>query len=69
MKVSCDSQAPPDKVESTSTAGSSSLTYDATSGLYSYVWKTEPAWAGTCRTLTLTFDDGSVHTALFRFLR
>jgi hypothetical protein len=34
---------------------------------YSYNWKTNPAWAGTCRKFVLTLSDGSTHEALFRF--
>ena len=67
VQVSCDTQAELDEVEVTSAAGSSTLTYDATSGLHNYVWKTEKSWAGTCRRLSLTLDDGSLHQALFRF--
>jgi hypothetical protein len=57
----------PDDVEETSTAGSSSLTYDAASDQYKYVWKTDSAWAGTCRQLTVTLSDGTSHTAKFKF--
>ena len=67
IQVSCDTQAVLDEVEITSAAGGSTLTYDANSGLYHYVWKTEKAWAGTCRMLSLTLDDGSTHQASFRF--
>ena len=42
------------------------LTYDAGSARYHYNWKTQKAWAGQCRTLTLKLADGSVHTAEFR---
>jgi hypothetical protein len=34
---------------------------------YTYVWKTDRAWANTCRQLMLKLSDGSVHTANFRF--
>ena len=50
-----------------STSGSSRLSYDHETGQYHYVWKTENAWAGTCRELTLTLADGSLHHAAFRF--
>ena len=69
VRVACDTQARLDEVESTSTAGSSTLSYDSATGLYTYVWKTDAAWAGTCRKMTLTLDDGSTHSALFRFRR
>lgn len=66
-EISCDTQADLYEVEQTSTAGTSTLTYDTTTGLYQYVWKTDTQWAGTCRRVTLTLDDGSLHQALFRF--
>jgi hypothetical protein len=56
-----------DDIEQTVTAGSSSLTYDPVSGQYSYIWKTNKAWAGTCRQLLVTLDDGTVHKAYFKF--
>jgi hypothetical protein len=31
------------------------------------VWKTDKAWAGTCRQLQLKFIDGSTQTANFNF--
>lgn len=65
----CDGSAPVDEIETTVTAGGSSLSYDPTTGVYSYIWKTEKSWAGTCRSLTLRLTDGSEHTAHFRFTR
>jgi hypothetical protein len=44
-----------------------SLTYDAASDRYKYTWKTESSWKNTCRQLTLTLRDGTVHTAKFKF--
>jgi uncharacterized protein len=58
-----------DAIETTVTAGGSSLSYDATTGQYTYVWKTDKAWAGKCGTLLVKFDDGTTHTALFRFTK
>ena len=67
VQVACTSGAPIAEVEETSTAGSSSLTYDATSDRYHYVWKTESAWANTCRQLNVVLNDGTTHSALFKF--
>jgi uncharacterized repeat protein (TIGR02059 family) len=64
--VACDTSAPLDGIEQTVTAGGSSLTYDAATDTYTYVWKTQKAWTG-CRQLTLTFADGSVQAAIFEF--
>ena len=57
----------PDDIEETVTAGASSLSYDATTDRYNYVWKTDKAWKGTCRKLILKFIDGSTREALFQF--
>ena len=67
--VACDADAVLDPVEETVTAGASSLTYDATTGVYTYTWKTDKAWAGTCRELTVTLSDGTTHTAQFKLTR
>ena len=56
-----------DSIEETVTAGSSTLTYDAGTARYHYVWKTEKAWAGTCRQLQLKFIDGTEKFANFNF--
>jgi hypothetical protein len=37
------------------------------SGLSTYVWKTDKAWAGTCRQLVIWFVDGTVARATFKF--
>jgi hypothetical protein len=65
--ISCDLSAPADDIEQTVTAGASSLSYDATSGQYTYVWKTDRLWVGGCRQLTLKLADGTTHIAVFRF--
>jgi len=67
QQVACESNASLDNIEQTVTAGSSSLAYDATTDQYTYVWKTEKAWAGTCRQLVVILKDGSIHTANFFF--
>jgi hypothetical protein len=65
--MACDATADVDGIEQTVSAGASSLTYDALSDAYSYVWKTDKSWAGTCRQLVLAFADGSVQRANFKF--
>lgn len=56
-----------DDVEETVSAGASTLSYDAASDRYTYVWKTDRAWGNTCRTFTVRFMDGSVKQANFQF--
>lgn len=65
--VACNSSDEANVLVETVTAGGSSLSYDASSDQYVYVWKTDPSWAGTCRQLVVTLNDGSVHRANFRF--
>jgi hypothetical protein len=67
QQIACSSGAPTSEIEQTVTAGGSSLSYDATADQYSYVWKTDKAWKGTCRKLVLKFIDGSTREALFQF--
>jgi len=65
----CDASGGTDAVEVTLTAGSSSLQYDATTDTYTYVWKTNKTWAGTCRQLQVKLVDGSVHAANFKLTK
>lgn len=65
--VNCSTSAPTDAIEQTVTAGSSSLSYDATTGQYTYIWKTDKGWANTCRHFTVRLTDGTDHKALFLF--
>lgn len=65
--IACEGSAEVNGVESTLTAGSSSLGYDAATDTYTYVWKTAKSWAGTCRQLTVKLTDGTEHRANFRF--
>lgn len=65
--VGCDQTGSTDDIEQTVTAGGSSLTYDPGSRTYIYVWKTDKSWTNTCRRLSVTLNDGSVHQAMFKF--
>jgi len=66
-QVACANGAPLDAIQTTVTAGGSSLSYDPTTGQYVYVWKTDKAWAGTCRQLDVQLSDGTSHLADFEF--
>ncbi|HKR21027.1 MAG TPA: PxKF domain-containing protein [Pyrinomonadaceae bacterium] len=65
VSLNCNTNDPGVDVVETLTAGGSSLTFSG--GQYIYVWKTEGSWAGTCRQLVMTLNDGSVHVANFKF--
>jgi hypothetical protein len=64
MVVQCSAGAPENALHPTLTivSGLRSL-----GGSYTYVWKTNTGWAGTCRKFVLTLADGTTHEALFRF--
>lgn len=63
----CDATEPVDAIEQTLTAGNSSLQYDPLTGQYTYVWKTDKTWVGTCRQLVVKLIDGTLHIANFKF--
>jgi N-acetylneuraminic acid mutarotase len=65
-RYTCGS-GPSDAIEQTVTASNSGLQYDPTSNQYTYVWKTDKSWAGTCREFSLGLTDGTSHVALFQF--
>jgi hypothetical protein len=69
QKINCDSSDPIDLIEETVTAGGSSLSYDASINQYNYVWKSDKAWAGSCRQLSVKLIDGTTHVANFKFLK
>ena len=53
--------------ETTTAGGSGGLTYDAATALYTYLWRTDRAWSGSCREFVLRLADGTEHTARFQF--
>jgi len=68
LEIPCgDSTTLFDSIDEIVTAGKSSLSYDTDAGQYIYVWKTEKAWANTCRQLVVKLIDGTYHRANFKF--
>ena len=65
--VSCSSGAVLGAATPAQSAGNVGLQYDATTGEYTYVWKTDRSWSGSCRTLSLSLTDGSTYQARFQF--
>ncbi|WP_221089569.1 PxKF domain-containing protein [Deinococcus aquaedulcis] len=63
MPVSCTTLGALGPAVPTDASGGSDLHYD---GQYGYVWKTEKAWADTCRTVRVTLLDGTALEASFR---
>ena len=62
----CETNQPLDVIEETVTDSGPSLSYDAGTGRYSYVWKTLKTW-NRLPELTLRFRDGSELKAHFKF--
>jgi predicted extracellular nuclease len=48
-------------------ASNAPFQYDAASDTYTFVWKTQSAWAGWCGTLAVALDDGQTYTLAVRF--
>ncbi len=69
VAIGCGNAAPTDDVAvvPTDTPGKSGLSYSARDRQYTYVWKTQKSWSGTCRRLTVTLTDGTAHVANFKF--
>ena len=67
--IACTPGNPTDNVTEVVTAGSSGLQFDPITLTYTFVWKTDKAFANTCRELQITLTDGSVHKARFQFSR
>jgi hypothetical protein len=66
-QVDCGSDAPIGSATETITDGKSGLSYNSSSNVYTYVWKTTKSMAGTCQEFTLLLNDGSDHIAYFHF--
>jgi hypothetical protein len=65
--IACDDNEPSVAIEETVSAGNSTLSYDPGTDQYSYIWKTDKAWKGTCRMLVVILTDNTEHLARFRF--
>ncbi len=65
MPIACPADAPQNVVRAmiAPTSGLQSL-----GSSYTYVWRTNAGWGGTCRKFVLTLSDGSTHEAMFRFV-
>lgn len=69
QQISCDTLEPVQYAPTfpTQATGNRGLTYSRGNDRYQYNWKTDGSWAGTCRELIVTLDDGAQHRADFRF--
>ena len=68
QRISCGTGLPVQFAITTPTQSSNNkLTYNPTTQRYQYNWVTEAGWAGTCRQVILTLDDGTQLRARFEF--
>lgn len=67
--MTCASGATVDSLEETATSAASGLSYDAVTGVYSWIWKTQKSWSGTCRQLVLSLSDSNVMRFNFTFVK
>ena len=67
--TSCDPGAVRHQVGETVNTKTSALTYDQATGQYTYLWKTERPWVGSCRELVLRLDDGQERVVRFQLSR
>lgn len=65
VSVACGTNATEVRLNETVPLGASRLW--SLGNRFTYIWKTNSTWAGTCRKLVVTLVDGSQHEALFRF--
>lgn len=63
--VNCTTLAPLGSLASTTAVAP--LAYVTSTASYSYFWRTDRTWAGSCRELVLRFVDGSQQRAVYRF--
>jgi probable HAF family extracellular repeat protein len=67
--VPCDPTATVHGVEETVNAKTSGLTFDPVTQRYTYLWKTERSWVGSCRELVLRLNDGQERLVELRLMR
>ena len=68
VTTACDASDTEDLIETTTTSPGG-LSYNPAANEYTYVWKTQKAWAGRCGAFQLGLRDGTDHNALFRFTK
>ena len=65
QQVDCGTFAPSGEIAPVQTPGSRKL--ESSGNQFSFNWKTESAWAGTCRQLIVRLQDVADPVAIFRF--
>jgi hypothetical protein len=67
QQIVCGNKSLVGSPAATNPAGTSGLSYQAQKDKYTYAWQTDTAWAGTCRQVTLTLNDGTQYVAYFQY--
>ena len=67
--VSCATGLPIGTAAGITSPGRSALSPDPSTGIRTYLWKTDKAWANQCRSFILTLADGTLRHAAFDFRR
>ena len=67
VRIPCPAQASGEVIGETSGASAFGPWYNPRTDRYIYAWRTQRAWAGTCREFRIEFVDGTVATAIFKF--
>jgi hypothetical protein len=65
--IACGSSGPPVTTQPTVSPRGTPLSYDPVQQRYTYPWKTDKAWKGTCRQFVLELNDGTRVIANFEF--
>jgi hypothetical protein len=65
VPFTCSATAPTDVIEETGTGLTNSLTFSG--GQYTYNWKTQKSYAGSCYQFQLKLVDGQTFIAAFKF--
>jgi hypothetical protein len=65
--LDCNTGESTEPVDETLAVSNSGLKYDADADEYTYTWKTNKKWAGTCRQLIIRLKDGTEHPLNFHF--
>jgi hypothetical protein len=65
QQVACPTNIAQHAIDPQTTA--TGLSYDARTTVYTYGFKTDPSWVGTCRVFSVKFRSGSVRTIRFKF--
>ena len=63
----CGTTPPSDADEPARAQGGKGFSYDARHNVYSFDWKVDKSWKGTCRVFVLGLADGTTHNVAFQF--